>query len=465
MHTKKTRDAISFIAVLVPIVLVLIISLIFLLYMKYGSLYEKRAFPAVSIDGIRVGGWTQEEIVSRFEEKNKTLSNTSITFVSLDYTATISGDILEIGYDSKLLSDQALTIGRTGSVLSDIYYRFITDTVSLPPHFIWNDEVLASVTAEFKRRIDIDPKSALFRFDGTKVSSFQVSRDGKSVDENELRSLFLTAIPHIATGQLTEVTIPVPVTVVKPDVQTADVNSYGIKELIGKGYSEFSGSIPGRIHNVALAAQKLNGVLIKPGEVFSFNGTVGDISAATGYQSAYVIKNGRTVMGDGGGVCQVSTTLFRAALDAGLPITERHEHSYRVHYYEDGGFKAGLDATVFDPTYDFKFRNDTPGHILIQTKTDTNNLTLTFELYGSSDGRKSQILNHTVWGSTPPPEPKYEDDPTLPIGVVKQVDFAAWGAKASFEYKVTRNGETILTDKFSSNYRPWQAVYLKGTKQ
>jgi vancomycin resistance protein YoaR len=136
-----------------------------------------------------------------------------------------------------------------------------------------------------------------------------------------------------------------------------------------------------------------------------------------------------------------------------------------VHYYEEGGFKAGLDATVFDPTDDLKIKNDTPNYILIQTITDTDNLTLTFELYGTSDGRKSEILNHQVWGATAPPPDLYQDDPTLLKGVVKQVDFAAWGAKASFVYKVIRNGEVIQNQTFTSNYRPWQAVYLRGTKE
>ena len=216
---------------------------------------------------------------------------------------------------------------------------------------------------------------------------------------------------------------------------------------------------------MALAASKLHGVLIKPGEVFSFNNTLGDVSASTGFQPAYIIKAGRTVLGDGGGVCQVSTTLFRAALNTGLPIIERQAHAYRVHYYEEAGFKAGLDATVFSPSVDLKIKNDTPGYILIQTNIDETVPSLTFELYGTGDGRKTEILDHKVWGITSPPPPLYQDDPTLQLGVVKQVDFSAWGAKASFQYKVTAEDGRVLQDQvFYSNFRPWQAVFLKGTK-
>ena len=113
-----------------------------------------------------------------------------------------------------------------------------------------------------------------------------------------------------------------------------EINTYGIKELVGVGYSRFEGSHAERIHNIRTGSEKLNGMIIKPGETFSFVEALGDISRATGYKQAYIIKEGKTVLGDGGGICQVSSTLFRAALNVGLPIVERNAHAYRVAYYE-----------------------------------------------------------------------------------------------------------------------------------
>jgi vancomycin resistance protein YoaR len=190
---------------------------------------------------------------------------------------------------------------------------------------------------------------------------------------------------------------------------------------------------------------------------------LGDVSVYTGYQQAYIIKGGQTVLGDGGGVCQVSTTFFRAALDAGLPIIERHPHAYRVSYYEQNS-KPGFDATVYSPSVDLKVKNDTPAYILIQTKTDIKNATLTFELYGTSDGRVATVSSPYIWDVTPAPPALYIDDPTLPAGQIKQIDFAAAGAKTSFDYKVTRGEEILQQKTFYSNYRPWQARYLRGTK-
>ena len=112
---------------------------------------------------------------------------------------------------------------------------------------------------------------------------------------------------------------------------------------------------------------------------------------------------------------------------------------------------------------DLKIKNDTASYILIQTKTDTTNLTLTFDLYGSRDGRAATISEHKVWGQSSPPPPLYQDDPTLPKGTVKQVDWDAWGAKASFRYKVTRNGDVLQDTIFYSNFQPWRAVFLTGT--
>ncbi len=240
-------------------------------------------------------------------------------------------------------------------------------------------------------------------------------------------------------------------------------NDLGIKEVIGRGDSDFGGSIENRIYNVGLAASRINGVLISPGETFSFDQTIGDVTAATGYKQAYVIKSGRTVLDDGGGVCQVSTTLFRAILNAGLPVIERTAHAYRVHYYEEGGYPPGLDATIFYPTVDLKFKNDTDHSILIQSQIE--GLHLTVNLFGTSDGRVATISKPVILSQTPPPPDIKQDDPTLPKGQVKQVDFSAWGANVVFTRTVTKNGAPIINETFRSNFRPWQAIYLVGTKE
>lgn len=465
MARTNNNRALSIIAYILLTLIVLIVGAIFGIWSYFEKKYTGRAYPNVYIDSVRFGGKSQSEIEAYWTEKNKTISNIQFTFQFENTIATVSASDLAVGYNAKLSAVQALLVGRSPNFLSNIRERYGGQQINLPPAFTWDTDRLDATVASLSATINIPVENALFQFAKGKVTAFKPSKAGKALNEQKLKETFSDEVIHAITTNTQRVIIPVPVDTIEPLMATNQTNTFGIKEKISTGYSEFAGSIPGRIHNVALAASKLNGILIAPGETFSFNKTVGDISAATGYQSAYIIKDGRTVLGDGGGVCQVSTTLFRAALNAGLPIIERHEHSYRVHYYEEGGFKPGLDATVFDPSNDLKFINDTPAYILIQTKTDTNKLTLTFDLYGVTDGRHAEILNQTLTGITAPPAPLYQDDPTLSVGVVKQVDFEAWGAKASFRYKVTKNRTTLIDQVFTSNYRPWQAVFLKGTKQ
>ncbi|MBI2018262.1 VanW family protein [Candidatus Daviesbacteria bacterium] len=313
--------------------------------------------------------------------------------------------------------------------------------------------------SKIAKEIDQEVQEGLFEFNPKtkRVITFRPSQEGQKLDIEKTYNLITEALTSPSSK-----TIVLPVVIIKPKIQTSDVNSLGIKELIGQGISNFAGSIPNRIYNINLTAQKINGVLVPPGEIFSFNQTVGDITAATGFKQAYVIKEGRTVLDDGGGVCQDSTTLFRAVLNAGLPVVKRTAHTYRVGYYEQG-FPPGLDATVFYPSVDFQFQNDTPAHILIQAYTE--GATLYVDLYGTSDGRIAAISKSVVADQTPPPPELRQDDPTLPKGTVKQVDWAAWGAKVSFTRTVTRDGQVLIKETWNSSYKPWQAVYLVGTKE
>ena len=313
------------------------------------------------------------------------------------------------------------------------------------------------LTTEIKPTVEVESSDAIFVFEEGRVKEFKPEVIGATID---IPSLNQKLAEYLTAGE--DKALEIPVILTYPKIKAGDINDLGIKELIGAGKSTFAHSIPGRVFNVNLAATRVNGTLVPPGEEFSFNASVGDISKATGYQSAYIISAGRTVLGDGGGVCQVSTTTFRAALDAGLPITERKAHAYRVGYYEQDS-PPGIDATVFSPSADLKFMNDTGHYILIQEEVDLKKLSMKVNIYGTSDGRKSTITKPRISNQSAPPATLYVDDPTLPLGTTKQIDWSAWGAKVAFDYKVERGGETIYEKTFVSNYQPWQAIYLKGT--
>jgi vancomycin resistance protein YoaR len=325
----------------------------------------------------------------------------------------------------------------------------------------YQEDKLDSFIRSLKETVNRKPQDALFTFSEGRVKVFSPAKNGYQLNSKETAFLLVSEIRKIEDGKKTGLVV-LPIQTLPPSVTTADSNQFGISGLIGKGESYFKHSAASRIANIKLAAGRLNGLLIKPGEEFSFNKSLGEVSRKTGYKQAYVIQNGRTVLGDGGGVCQVSTTLFRAILNAGLPIIERHAHSYRVSYYEQNSF-PGLDATVFAPSVDLRFKNDFSCWLLIQSKVSEKEQKLEFSLFACPDGREVKMGKPKVWDVTPPPPDLYIDDPALPLGVVKQIDFKSWGAKASFDWKVVRNGEILYQRSFYSNYRPWRAVFLRGT--
>jgi len=383
--------------------------------------------------GMMLASGNLKEIQVDFKEIKASLSGFEIEKYKSTTEKLIGKNIeLKLDYDTFIINDEDLI-------------SFLT-----PNGF--SDDLIRTKILDISRKINRSPQDSVFIVENGIVIEFTTSKDGITVNE----TLLLNQIKELPD------TINIPVVKISPKIKNEDVNNFGINTLLGKGFSNFKGSIPNRIYNVNLAQSKFKGILIPPDETASFNEILGDVSAFTGYKSAYVIKDGKTVLGDGGGVCQVSTTLFRAVLSAGLPIIERRAHAYRVGYYEQG-FGPGLDATVYSPTTDFKFKNDTGAHILIQPSIDLNNLSLTFEIYGTNDGRVATTSKPIITSSSAPAEDLYQDDPTLKVGVIKQIEHRAYGAKVIFDYKVTRGEEILIDQKFVSNYRPWQAVYLRGT--
>ena len=206
--------------------------------------------------------------------------------------------------------------------------------------------------------------------------------------------------------------------------------------------------------------------MVPPGAVFSMADVLGDVSLDTGYAEALIIYGNRTIKGVGGGVCQVSTTLFRTVFFGGFPVVERHPHAYRVYYYEQnaaGGNNsdmAGLDATVYVPQVDFKFKNDTPYWLLMETYP--SNTSLTWKFYSTSDGRSVNWDTTGLQNVAEPPDPLYQENDKLAKGEINQVDWAVEGADVTVDRTVERSGQVYFQDSFTTHYIPWRAVYEYG---
>jgi len=296
-----------------------------------------------------------------------------------------------------------------------------------------------------------------------RVTGFIPPKVGRSVQEDKLIDMIINAVnARTGTDKIGD-TLVVPLKSTKMSLIGLDADS-GITELIGRATTPFTGSPRNRISNIKNGVKFLTGTIIAPGEEFSTLATLGVIDNTTGYLPELVIKGDRTTPEFGGGLCQVSTTLFRAVLDTGLPITARRNHSYRVSYYEkDANGKVigpGLDATIYQPDTDFRFLNDTAHPIMIIGYVAGDKLT--FELYGTKDGRTSEIIGPKKLTETPPGEPVYIETTDLAPGVIKQVETPHPGGSATATYIVTYPDGTKKSVEFKSWYRRWPAKYLKG---
>lgn len=319
------------------------------------------------------------------------------------------------------------------------------------------------LTDKIAPEIDKEPILPRFSIVNTRLANWQTGLDGQKlnldINAQKIKDEFINQEKNNITLQ---------VDVIKTE-SLSPANDFNIKEIIGTGQSDFSGSPANRRHNIKVGAAALNGLLIKPGEEFSLVKVLGNVDAASGYLPELVIKDNKTIPEYGGGLCQIGTTAFRAAIQSGLPITERRNHSYRVVYYEP----AGMDAAIYIPHPDVRFLNDTGNYILIQARIEKNNIY--FDFWGVKDGRQVTISKPTIYNIVKPAPTRIVESTDLKPGEKKCTEKAHNGADAYFDYKVIypRGAAASLTAatssnpleknvRFSSHYVPWQEVCLVG---
>lgn len=314
--------------------------------------------------GLNFGSWFYLYTVSELSPKVPLKSFASIL------NSSIQSDLeLNIGGDKIIVSSSEL------KDWIESYTRSYSGQQDLRVSSKFNDYLIRLATIT-----NIEPVDAKFEFgeDG-KASVFSQSVQGRKLNIAKSATATMNALKENNTS------VRLVVDIVEPEITLEKINNLGIETLLAKGESDFHGSSKARIHNIRTGATKFNGSLVKPGEEFSFNNLLGEVNDKAGYQYELVIKNGKTIPEYGGGLCQVSTTIFRAAILAGMPILERRPHSFPVKYYAPQGF----DATIYPGVSDLKFLNNTKNHTLIQTKIEGTKIFV--EIYGSSDGREVAI--------------------------------------------------------------------------
>ena len=307
--------------------------------------------------------------------------------------------------------------------------------------------------------LTVQPVNARFVFDDEtrQLEVIENSVNGRALDIEKTLAEFQDAVfaPDPANRRVRLSFYEVPPAV--SDKATA--RELGITELVIQKTTYFYGSTSARRRNIEVATANFHGVVIGPGEEFSFNEWLGDVSAESGYEQGLIIVGNQTITGVGGGVCQVATTAFQTAFYGGYPILERVEHAYRVGYYEEGE-GPGLDATVYEPIVDFRFLNDTPYYLLIETYFDANNSRLTWKFYSTSMNRRVEKEGPVIKNQTSPPPAIYRANGQLSPGQIRQIDYAVSGADVYVYRTVYQNDQIIIDhEEFHSHYVPWADQY------
>ncbi len=312
-------------------------------------------------------------------------------------------------------------------------------------------KAVAAVLARVSNAYDQDAANARYVRSGGSLNK-RPSRDGYKLDVTSAQKLLED---EVLRPEATAVVLPVIVS--KPRISDDALPQMKNLKLLATGYTRYYGSPRARVANVSIAASKLDGYVVPAGQQFSFNDAVGEISAETGFVEGLVISAGRTQKGVGGGVCQASTTTFNALYRAGLPVVERNQHSYKVHYYDD---VAGRDAAVYYGALDLRMTNNTPGPLLVRASTSGS--TMTVQVYGVSDGRKVTLLPPRTLSRTPAPPARTVFNASLPAGVRTQVDWSADGYLVTATRVVTDASGAKQSDTLTTRYRPWRAIYEVG---
>jgi vancomycin resistance protein YoaR len=330
-----------------------------------------------------------------------------------------------------------------------------TDTIDVALNRYQVDRRIRKITDETGRG-SVNPRVAWNNGD---LQIVKPGKPGVRLDEQQAVAMIYAAVSGANR------TLALPLREVEPQVTEANLHMLGINELVSIGRSDFTGSAEYRIKNIGVGMNILNGILIAPGEEFSFNDNIGSIDARNGFVEGYAIIQNRTQLEFGGGICQDSTTLFRAAFWAGLPFTEWHNHSFYISWYDkyalgDYGNGPGMDATIFTGALDLKFVNDTGNWLLLQSFSNPRTGVAEVALYGTKPNRTVE-LSRKVYDKVPAPtQPQFVTDPKQPRGTVKQSDTARGGMSIDVYRVVTENGVRKDPDLFRTKFRAWPNIFV-----
>lgn len=436
---------------LLPFAAIVIAMLVAGSFYYLQPLFWSQVYAGVAVDGVDLGGKSQAEVRQLLTLWQQTERTRQISFYYGDARLNFEPQRIDWAIDVDSTLDEVWQYGRKG----DIWERLKNirtarqEGYRIPVRIRYNETKLADVLQEWRDAIDRPPRNAALSMVTGGIIPQEI---GRQLETAALKPLVLKAI-----RQPDATNVPLPVKPVYPEITVADVAQSGIKEQLSKHTTKFDASDINRASNVRLAASKINGYIIYPGQTFSFNETVGPRDKAHGFKEALEIVNGEFVPGIGGGVCQVSSTLYNAALLANMTIAERYNHSKPLVYVP-----MGRDATVVYGVLDFKFTNDTGAPVMIMAQTEKNQLHI--GIFGQQPPAQS-IEIQTVEQRVIPPSVMKKQDGELFLGETKVAKQGKPGYEVTTVRVVYVYGREVRREILSKDrYLPEETIIKVGAR-
>lgn len=423
---------------------------------KTVSLWGNKVYPGVKVHGIDLSGKTKDEAMKILQESfNNPVQNKVLTIKVEDQKFQLKYEDLNPKLNVEETANKALKIGKSGSIFKEnnLIKNGCNENIDLV--FSYDDSKISNFEDTIKKSVNKEPVNAKVTVDNGTVSIVD-GQAGKKINEEELTK----AIKENINGDLNNNNeVEIAVQDIEPKVtkdKLKDINS-----VLGTFKSDFSSSNPGRSKNISLATNAVNGTILMPGEEFSYNDTVGERTRERGFKDAAIFVNDEVQDGLGGGICQVSTALYRAAMRAGIRSTERHNHSMPTSYSP-----LGLDATVAWGSLDYKFKNPYESPIYIEGII-TGDKNIIFNIYGNKNdkGDKTyELVGNVV--ETYEPAVKEVSDQSLKEGQWKWDKTPVKGYKAQSYLITYENGNEISKEPIATDiYRKVDGVKLVGAKK
>ncbi|MBU0612049.1 VanW family protein [Patescibacteria group bacterium] len=406
----------------------------------------------------------REEVIDVLKDKLSKFNMDPVTFRAYEDIPTITQEKLEpfLGFAEKIAKEVSLVFqyqkhkwNIKGTKL--VIWLTVKGENEIGIDRIELEKYLTSTVSKF---IENPPRNSRFEIQNGELVEVVSGKMGNVINTDKILEQIEKILSEERTSSSSEgrkIDILIETIETEPKITKDTIEKYQIKNLVGEMRTSFKGSSADREHNIKIGVAAVTGILIAPGEEFSTVDSIGHVSEKEGYVKELVIKENKTTKEFGGGLCQIATTLFRLALNAGLPITERVNHRFVVHYYDP----PGLDATIYGPHPDLRFVNDTGGYLLLQARVEDKQVIM--ELYGRKDSRSVEISNPFLYNKIPAPSTKYVRSKDLPIGTTKCSETPHDGVTTNVLYTVNYPDGTFKEINFKSIYQPWQKVCLVGT--